>query len=129
MFVNSSVMLFVSDLTNMRVTQSTVLSPELTSEAQKLGTLLARLRLSRGIKQQDAAVRAGISRNTAYRLEQGDPGLAVGQILRYLDAIAPGQTLRELLAESNPALVALGEREKKKRVRDMSSEERSNLDF
>ena len=122
-------MLFVSDLTNMRVTQSTVLSPELTSEAQKLGTLLARLRLSRGIKQQDAAVRAGISRNTAYRLEQGDPGLAVGQILRYLDAIAPGQTLRELLAESNPALVALGEREKKKRVRDMSSEERSNLDF
>ena len=119
----------MNDLTNMRVTQSTVLSAELIREAQKLGILLARLRLSRGIKQQDAALRAGISRNTAYRMEQGDPGLAVGQILRYLDAIAPGQTLRELLAESDPALVALGEREKKKRVRDMSSEERSNLDF
>jgi hypothetical protein len=62
-------------------------------------------------------------------MEQGDPGLAVGQILRYLDAIAPGQTLRELLTESDPALVTLGEREKKKRVRDMSSEERGSLDF
>lgn len=113
----------------MRVTQSTVLSPELAKEAQKLGALLARLRLSRGIKQQDAAVRAGVSRNTAYRMERGDPGLAIGQILRYLDAIAPGQNLRELLAESDPALVALGEREKKKRVRDMSSEERGSLDF
>ena len=119
----------MSDVTSMRVTQSTLLSPEIAKEAQKLGTLLARLRLSRGIKQQDAAVRAGVSRNTAYRMEQGDPGLGIGQILRYLDAIAPGQTLRELLAESDPALAALSEREKKKRVRDMSSEERSNLDF
>lgn len=113
----------------MRVTQSAVLSHELTKESQKLGALLARLRLSRGIKQQDAAVRAGISRNTAYRLEQGDPGLAIGQILRYLDAIAPGQTLRDLLSETDPALFALGEREKKKRVRDMSFEERNSLDF
>lgn len=113
----------------MRVTQSNLLSPDLAKEAQRLGALLARLRLSRGVKQQDAAVRAGVSRNTAYRMEQGDPGLAIGQILRYLDAIAPGQTLRELLNESDPALVALNEREKKKRVRDMSSEERSSLDF
>lgn len=113
----------------MRVTQSTVLSPELAQQARKLGALVARLRLSRGIKQQDAAVRAGVSRNTAYRMEQGDPGLAIGQILRYIDAIAPGKTLHEVMDESDPALVALGEREKKKRVRDMSPAERSSLDF
>ena len=58
-----------------------------------------------------------------------DPGLAIGQILRYIDAIAPGKTLREVMDESDPALVALGEREKKKRVRDMSPAERSSLDF
>ena len=38
-----------------------------------------------------------MSRNTAYRLEKGDPGIAMGQILRYLDAIVPGKTLLELL--------------------------------
>ncbi|MBI3145167.1 MAG: helix-turn-helix domain-containing protein [Pseudogulbenkiania sp.] len=113
----------------MRVTQSAALSPELALEAQKLGRLLARLRLARGIKQADAALRAGLSRNTAYRLEKGDPGLAFGQILRYLDAIAPGQTLLDLLSENDPTLVALGMRERKKRVRDLSAQELKELDF
>ena len=113
----------------MRTSQSATLQPELTSEAKQLGGLLARLRVSRGIKQADAALRAGISRNTAYRMEQGDPGLAVGQILRYLDAISPGKTLRDLLAETDPALLVQAERERKKRVRDMSGAELRELDF
>ncbi|QUN32820.1 helix-turn-helix transcriptional regulator (plasmid) [Cupriavidus sp. KK10] len=46
--------------------------------------MLARLRQARHIKQADAAVRAGLSRNTAYRIEKGDPGLAFGQMLEYL---------------------------------------------
>ncbi len=29
-------------------------------------------------------MRAGHSRNTAYRIEKGDPGLAFGQMLEYL---------------------------------------------
>ena len=41
-----------------------------------------------------------------YRIERGDPGLAVGQVLRYLDAIAPGSTLLDLLSESDPPLAA-----------------------
>ena len=41
---------------------------------------------------------------SVYRLEKGDPGLAFGQILRYLDAIVPGMTLLELLSETDPAL-------------------------
>lgn len=78
----------------MRVAQSATLRPELVSEAAKIGELLARLRIARGVKQADAALHTGLSRNTVYRLEKGDPGVALGrQILRYLDAIAPGLTL------------------------------------
>jgi hypothetical protein len=74
-------------------------------------------------------LRAGISRNTAYRLEHGDPGLALGQVFRYLDAIAPGMTLAGLLSESDPALAALNLREKTRRVRDLSAAELAELDF
>ena len=91
----------------MKVTQAAVLTPNLASEARKLGADLARLRIARGMKQDQAALRAGLSRNTAYRLEKGDPGVALGQILRYLDAIVPGKTLLDLLAESDPALATL----------------------
>ena len=78
----------------MKISQSAALAPHLLDQATQLGRRLARLRLARGIKQTDAALRAGLSRNTAYRIERGDPGLAIGQVLRYLDAIAPGSTLR-----------------------------------
>ncbi|MBV8649524.1 helix-turn-helix transcriptional regulator, partial [Paludibacterium sp.] len=101
----------------MKVSQSAALPSHLANECQHLGQLLARLRLARGIKQADAALRAGLSRNTAYRLEHGDPGLAFGQVLRYLDAIAPGCTLADLLAETDPALAALKQREQARRVR------------
>jgi transcriptional regulator with XRE-family HTH domain len=113
----------------MKVAQSTMLSAQLAQEAENLGTLLARLRLARGVKQREAALRAGISRNSAYRLERGDPGLAIGQILRYLEAIAPVKTLLELLSQADPALVALGAKEKKRRVRDMTRAELDDLDF
>jgi transcriptional regulator with XRE-family HTH domain len=113
----------------MKVTQSAVITPDIAREVENLGTLLARLRHARGVKQQDAALRAGISRNSAYRLERGDPGLAIGQILRYLDAIAPGKTLLELLSESDPALSAMASRDKKRRVRDLTRAELGELDF
>lgn len=104
-------------------------TPHLLDQATQIGRRLARLRLARGIKQTDAALRAGLSRNTAYRLERGDPGLAVGQVLRYLDAIAPGSTLLDLLSESDPALAALAARERTQRVRDLSTTELDELDF
>jgi transcriptional regulator with XRE-family HTH domain len=113
----------------MKVTQSATLSSELLAESKRLGHLLARLRLARHIKQTDAALRAGLSRNTVYRLEHGDPGLALGQILRYLQAIAPGSTLQDLFAESNPALAALRAREQQKRVRDLGASELKELEF
>ena len=129
MLVKSSTNPFELVFTNMKVTQASMLSPGQIDECKHLGTLLARLRLARKIKQSDAALRAGLSRNTAYRLEHGDPGLAMGQVLRYLEAISPSSTLLDLLSEKDPALLALDAREKSKRVRDMSAAEREEIDF
>lgn len=101
----------------------------LAQEVVHLGQLLARLRHAHNIKQADAALRAGLSRNTAYRIEKGDPGLAIGQVLRYLEAIAPGTTLTDLLLKSDPALATLQARESTKRVRDLSVAELDELNF
>jgi len=113
----------------MKVTQSAVLSPSQAAEAKKLGAALARLRIARGVKQDQAALRAGLSRNTAYRLEKGDPGIAMGQVLRYLDAVVPGKTLLELLSETDPALAALAAKEQRRRARDLSRRELDEIDF
>ena len=86
----------------MKVHQASAMPPQLAKQCRHIGELVARLRIARRIKQTEAALRAGLSRNTAYRLEHGDPGLAVGQILRYLDAIAPGCSLLDLLLEVDP---------------------------
>jgi transcriptional regulator with XRE-family HTH domain len=113
----------------MRAAQTTLISAPALQQARELGERMARLRVARAVKQSEAAIRAGLSRNTAYRLESGDPGLAVGQILRYLDALAPGMTLKDLLNESDPSLLALAASERKQRVRGMTDKERKELDF
>ncbi|MGN6388726.1 MAG: helix-turn-helix domain-containing protein [Burkholderiaceae bacterium] len=113
----------------MKVTQKHVAPSSRLAEMASIGERLARLRIARHITQSEAAVRAGLSRNTAYRLEKGDPGLALGQVLRYLDAIAPGKSLLELLQADDPALAALEAGEKRKRTRGLSKEELSKLDF
>ena len=113
----------------MKVTQSAVMNETLAAEAKKVGAALARLRIARGMKQEQAALRAGLSRNTAYRLEKGDPGVAMGQILRYLDAIVPGKTLLELLSETDPALAALSAKEQRRRASELSKHELDEIDF
>jgi DNA-binding XRE family transcriptional regulator len=113
----------------MKVTQSALLNSAQMEEAKKLGATLARLRIARAMKQDQAALRAGLSRNTAYRLEKGDPGIAMGQVLRYLEAIVPGKTLLELLSETDPALAALGAKEQRHRVRALSKHELQEIDF
>lgn len=110
-------------------TNATLALPEgLHAQAQDLGARLARLRAAHEMRQSDAAARAGISRSTAGRLESGDPGVAVGQMLRYLNAIAPGLTLVQLLANEGAAEMALRERERTKRVR-LATGDRADLDF
>jgi transcriptional regulator with XRE-family HTH domain len=113
----------------MKITQSAVLNPALAAETKRLGAALARLRIARNMKQDQAAIRAGLSRNTAYRLEKGDPGIALGQLLRYLDAIVPGKTLLEFLSETDPALAALGAQEQRRRARELTKHELDEIDF
>ena len=97
--------------------------------ARALGARLARLRVARRLRQSDVAVRAGVSRSTAVLIEKGDPGRTLGQVLRYLDAIAPGATLLALLQESDPALLSLAAGEMSHRVRKLSSDAMEDLDF
>ena len=113
----------------MRVPQVAIIKPELAEESRKLGGLIARLRLARGVKQTDAALRASLSRNTVYRMEKGDPSIAIGLILRYIDAIAPGVTLAQLVSETDPALIVLKMKEQKRRVRGLSAEQLQEVDF
>ena len=113
----------------MRVPQAAIVKPELAEESRKLGEIIARLRIARGVKQTEAALRASLSRNTAYRLEKGDPAVAIGQILRYIDAIAPGVTLVQLVTEADPALTALKMKEQRQRVRGLSSDQQREVDF
>ena len=113
----------------MKVTQSAVLNQSLAAEVKRLGAAVARLRIARGMRQDQVALRAGLSRNTAYRLEKGDPGTAMGQLLRYLDAIVPGKTLLDLLSETDPALAALGAQEQRRRATALTKRELDEIDF
>jgi transcriptional regulator with XRE-family HTH domain len=100
------------------------------TQAKELGVRIARLRAAKAMRQNDAALRAGISRSTASRLESGDPGVALGQLLRYLNALAPGLTLAQLLAREQPAELALQWRERTKRVRLATGRgDRADLNF
>lgn len=67
------------------------------NEATLVGKRLAQLRRTRRIRQAEAAQAAGLSRPTASRIEAGDAGRTLDQVLRYLNALSPGTTLLQLL--------------------------------
>jgi transcriptional regulator with XRE-family HTH domain len=113
----------------MKVDESALISEPLQAQARALGERLARLRRARRLRQADAATRAGMSRVTAGRVERGDPRQSLGQILRYLDAIAPGTDLLALLQASDPSLLALESAEATRRVRVMTPRQLDELDF
>lgn len=113
----------------MKKEEALLLSADELAQTRLLGERLSRLRLARRVRQEDAAVRAGMSRPTARKIEQGDPGRTLGQVLRYLKAIAPSMTLLQLLEGKDPSLLALEASEKRQRVRELSPRERERLDF
>ena len=113
----------------MKYDESALLPSELIQQSQALGERLARLRKARKLRQSDAATRAGMSRVTAGKVERGNPSQSIGQILRYLDAIAPGTDLLQLLQGTDPSLVALENAEATRRVRVMTPKQVSELDF
>jgi transcriptional regulator with XRE-family HTH domain len=116
-------------ITDMKYHEVPLISTNRLSEAADLGAKLTRLRTARKLRQLDVAARAGLSRSTAALIEKGDPGRTVAQILRYLEAIAPGLPLVALLLESDPSLKALEQLETTQRVRPLSTTELQQLDF
>ena len=113
----------------MRINQSAAMPPNLVVQITQLSEALVRLRHARQVKQSEAALRAGISRATAQRIEHSDPGVGLGVIVRYLDAVAPGITLLKLLSGDDPSLIALDERLRGQRVRGLTAAELKELDF
>jgi transcriptional regulator with XRE-family HTH domain len=120
---------FKTGIANMKRNEAPLMNPKRLEEARQLGERLARLRTARRIRQADAAARAGISRSTAVLLEKGDLSRTQAQVLRYLDAIAPGVSLLSLLKEDDPSLQALAARETTQRVRELGKAELQRLDF
>ena len=116
-------------LTHMKIDQNAATSEELRAQLQDLGARLSRLRLARSFRQEEAAIRAGISRRTVVAIEKGTPSVAIGQIVRLLDAIAPGKTLSSLLTETDPSVVALAQSEQRRRARTVSPNRLKELDF
>lgn len=117
------------EIADMKYKEAPLLSSARLEEIRILGRKLARLRMARQVRQADAAARAGMSRSTAALIEKGDPGRTIGQLLRYLDAIAPGISLLALLQESDPSLITLSLQEQRKRARPLSNAEMKELDF
>lgn len=113
----------------MKYKEEHLLAPHRMAEATGIGAKLARLRRARKIRQIDAAARAGLARSTAVLIEKGDSSRTLGQLLRYLDAIAPGLPLTALLHESDPSLKALAQADATQRVRPLSPVELNKLDF
>jgi len=86
------------------------------SEMARIGGTIAKLRRSNKMKQEVAALQAGLSRDTAYRIEKGESNIAIGQIYRYLDAISPGLSLSDVLTENISELSDAPHPPKRRRV-------------
>lgn len=82
------------------------------------GDDLALARRRRGLSTLSMAERAGISKKTLYRLEQGDPGVSWGAVLRVLNILNLLPELNKALNTSNDALgLALMNKAVAKRIR------------
>lgn len=120
---------FMRILTDMKVKQLPTLPSSLADQLVDLGAKLSRLRIARRVRQEEAAIRAGMSRSTAALIEKGAPSVAIGQVIRYLEAIAPGKTLQQLLGGMDPAVISLAASEQRQRARTMTETELRELDF
>lgn len=113
----------------MKKPQNIAMLPHLAQGLKDLGERIARMRKARSLLQTEAAVRANISRETASRIENGDAAVAIGQVVRYLDVIAPGANLGRLYETQDAALAMLESSEKRQRARKLSPEALKQYDF
>ena len=113
----------------MKKAQNIATSSPLSEELKELGEHIARLRKARRLLQTEVAVRANISRETASRIENGNAAVAIGQVVRYLNVIAPGTKLGCLHTTPDAALAELESSEKRQRARKLSPKALKQYDF
>jgi len=83
------------------------------------GDDLALARRRRGFSTESMAQRAGISKKTLYRLEQGDPGVSWGAVMRVVNILNLLPELNKALDTTNDALgLALMNKAVPKRIRE-----------
>ena len=113
----------------MKVPQKSALPESLEQPLFAFGKSLARLRVARRLPQAQVAERAGISRNTVSRIENGDPSIAIGQVVRYLQALDRVDLLARLTDAPDVAVMALAAQEKRRRARPLTPKELARYDF
>lgn len=113
----------------MKRSQQELLSSELHLQLVTLGQSLAHSRIARKMPQSEVAVRANLSRNTVSRIENGDAGIAIGQILRYLNVTRPGATLADVLSKKDSVVDAQEAARRPRRARPLSNKELEEYDF
>jgi len=85
---------------------------------RKLGRELALARRKRGISTDDMAVRLFVSRDTLWRLERGDPKVAIGTLATAAFVLQLHDRLANLAAPGNDALgMSLDDERLPKRIR------------
>ncbi len=77
------------------------LLPRLARLLEQLGDRLKLARLRRKYSAETVAQRAGISRKTLYRVEQGDPAVALGIYARVLQVLRLEQGMAALAADDD----------------------------
>ena len=82
------------------------IEPQLTDETilSELGERLARLRLSRDLKQRQLGESAGVGRTVVQRIEAGEP-VTTTSLIRVLRALDSLDALDRLVAEASPSPV------------------------
>ncbi len=85
---------------------------------RKLGSDLALARRKRGISTADMAARLFVSRDTLWRLERGDPTVAVGTLATAAFVLQLHTRLADLAAPANDAVgLSLDEQRLPRRIR------------
>lgn len=85
---------------------------------RKLGRDLALARRKRGISTEDMAARLFVSRNTLWRMERGDPTIALGTLATAAFVLQLLDRLTNLAAPATDALaLSLDEQRLPKRIR------------
>lgn len=90
------------------------LLPRLARLLRRLGERIRRARLRRAYTAETVAQRAGVARKTLYRVERGDPAVALGIYARVLQALGLEGDLDRMAADDELGRklqdVELGER-------------------